>query len=76
MLLSASDTEADETESDKQKGLTMASPDNAHGGIVGLVLLVGGVALMETKGALEGVGFIMMVIGIIMLIAAWRGRSK
>ena len=54
----------------------MAKVDNAQSGIVGLVLLVGGVALMETKGALEGLGFIMMVIGIIMLIAAWRGRSK
>ena len=54
----------------------MAKLDNAQSGIVGLVLLVGGVALMETKGALEGLGFIMMVIGIIMLIAAWMGRSK
>ena len=50
--------------------------ENVHVGIIGLVLLVGGAALMETKGVLEGTGFLMMIAGIIMLVKAWRGRSR
>ena len=54
----------------------MAKLENVHIGIIGLIMLVGGAAVMETKGALEGFGFLMMIVGVIMLIFAWNGRSK
>jgi uncharacterized membrane protein len=50
--------------------------DNTQTGIVGLILLVGGAAFMETKGILEGIGSIMVIAGLVMLISAWRNRSK
>lgn len=54
----------------------MANVDNAHVGIIGLILLIGGAAFMETRGILEGIGALMMLVGVGMLILAWLNRSK
>lgn len=54
----------------------MADFENVHVGIIGLILLIGGVALMESRGMLEGVGFLMMLAGGVMLFIAWSNRKK
>jgi uncharacterized membrane protein len=54
----------------------VAELENVHVGIIGLVLLIGGAAFMETRGILEGIGSLMMIGGVVMLISAWKNRSK